>query len=264
MTPSVSPLTLGMMGLAALVCGAIPLALLIYYKKKGGQVSAFFVGCAVFVVFALLLESLVHNLVLKGLPVGEKILGNTLLYALYGGLMAGLFEETGRFLAFRTVLRKKLGNDKNALMYGAGHGGCEAVLLLSATYISYVVMGILVDLGQADRLTASLTGDALTQMQATLAALTAMTPGTCLLAIVERCVAIAVHICLSVLVWFAAKKPNQGWLFPLAILLHAAFDGILVLLAAHLPVTAVEGCLVLMAVLLALLARRVWRKNAEA
>ena len=264
MTPSVSPLTLGMMGLAALVCGAIPLALLIYYKKKGGQVSAFFVGCAVFVVFALLLESLVHNLVLKGLPVGEKILGNTLLYALYGGLMAGLFEETGRFLAFKTVLKKRLGNDKNVLMYGAGHGGCEAVLVLSATYISYIVMGILVNLGQADKLTASLTGDALTRMQAILSTLTAMTPGTCLLAIVERCVAIAVHICLSVLVWFAAKGPGKGWLFPLAILLHAAFDGILVLLAAHLPVTAVEGCLVLMAGLLALLARRVWRKNAEA
>ena len=101
---------------------------LIYYKKKGGQVSAFFVGCAVFVVFALLLESLVHNLVLKGLPVGEKILGNTLLYALYGGLMAGLFEETGRFLAFKTVLKKRQDNDRNALMYGAGHGGIECIL----------------------------------------------------------------------------------------------------------------------------------------
>ena len=32
----------------------------------------------------------------------------SLLYALYGGLMAGLFEETGRFLAFKTVLTSRL------------------------------------------------------------------------------------------------------------------------------------------------------------
>ena len=264
MSASVAPLSLGSMALAALVCAAIPILLLFYYKRRGAQILPFFVGCGVFVIFALVLESLVHNLVLKSLPVGEKILGNTLLYALYGGLMAGLFEETGRFVAFKTVLKKRLGNEKNALMYGAGHGGAEAVLLLSATYISYIVMGILLNAGLADKLTAGLSGDALTQMQTLLSTLTAMTPGTCLLAIVERCVAITIHICLSVLVWFAAKKPGKGWFFPLAILLHAAFDGIMVLLSVRLPAVAVEGCLVLMASLLALLARRVWHNNAEA
>ena len=262
MSGTVSGLTLGMMGLAALACVLIPLALLLYYKKKGADIPPFFVGCAVFVIFALILESLMHNLVLKVLPVGEKILGSTLLYALYGGLAAGIFEETGRFLAFRTVLKKKLGNDHNALMYGAGHGGIEAVLLLSATYASYIAMGVMMDLGLTDKLTAGLTGDTLVQMQTLLDTIAAMTPLTCLLAIVERCAAITTHLSLSVLVWFAAKKPGKGWLYPLAILLHAAMDGILVILAAHLPTLAVEGCVAVMAVLLALLARGVWKKES--
>ncbi len=261
MSGTVSALSLGGMGLAALICVLLPLGLLVYYKKKGAKVLPFFVGCAVFVVFALILEAMVHNLVLKGLPVGEKILGNTLLYALYGGLMAGLFEETGRFLAFKTVLKKRQDNDRNALMYGAGHGGVEAVLLLSATYGSYIVMGILLNLGMADKLTAGLTGEMADQMQTLLSVITQITPVTCLLAIVERCVAITAHISFSVLVWFAAKKPGKGWLFPLAILLHAALDGLMVILAAHLSTYAVEGCLVVMAVLLALLARAVWQKN---
>ena len=40
------------MGLAALVCVLIPLALLLYYRKKGADILPFFVGCGVFVVFA--------------------------------------------------------------------------------------------------------------------------------------------------------------------------------------------------------------------
>ena len=264
MNGPVSPLTLGSMGLAVLFCVLLPLGLLFYYKKKGAQVLPFFVGCGVFVLFALLLESLMHQLVLKLLPVGERILGNTLLYALYGGLAAGIFEETGRFVAFTTVLKKRLDNDRNALMYGAGHGGIEAVLTLGATYASYVVMGIMVNAGLADKLTAGLSGPSLEQMQTVLATLGTLTPGTCLLAVVERIVAVTTHICLSVLVWFAAKQPEKVYLLPLAILLHAVLDGFMVILAAHLPVPAVEGCLVVMVLLLVLVARTVWRRNATA
>ncbi|MBR0421504.1 MAG: YhfC family intramembrane metalloprotease, partial [Clostridia bacterium] len=78
---SVPTLSLVCMALAALFAFAIPIVLLIYYKRKGADVLPFFVGCAVFVLFALILEALMHQLVLKVLPVGEKIMGNTLLYA---------------------------------------------------------------------------------------------------------------------------------------------------------------------------------------
>ena len=210
------------------------------------------------------MESLVHNIVLKGLPVGEKIQGSTLLYALYGGLMAGLFEETGRFVAFRIVLRKRLDNDRNALMYGAGHGGAEAILLLGLAYASNLIMSVMINAGLADKLTAGLTGAMADQVRAVLHALTTTPAWTYLLAMAERVVAIATHICLSVLVWFAAKKSGKRWLYPLAILLHAALDGVTVILASVLPVLAVEGCLIVMALLMVVIARIVWKKNAEA
>lgn len=260
---SVPTLSIVFMALATLFAFAIPVVLLIYYRKKGADILPFFIGCTVFVIFALFLEPLMHQLVLKVLPVGKTIMGNTLLYALYGGLAAGVFEETGRFLAFKTVLKKKLGNDRNALMYGAGHGGIEAILVLGFAYIGNIVMSVLINAGQTDLLTATATGEAAEQLKTVLDSLTATAPYTYLLGIVERIVAITTHICLSVLVWFAVKKPGKGWLFPLAILLHAALDGILVILAAHLPAAAVEGCLVVMALGLVLLARAVWKKNAE-
>ncbi len=261
---SVPVLSMVFMALAALFCFAMPILLMIYYKKKGADILPFFIGCAVFVIFALILEPLMHQLVLKALPVGKTILGNTLLYALYGGLAAGVFEETGRFLAFKTVLKKRLGNDRNALMYGAGHGGIEAILVLGATYIGNIVISALINAGQTDMLMATATGETAEQLKTVFDSLTATAPWTYLLAIVERAVAVTTHICLSVLVWFAVKKPGKGWLFSLAILLHAALDGIMVILAAHLPAAAVEGCLVVMALGMVLLSRAVWKKNAEA
>ena len=261
---SVPTLSVVFMALATLYSFAAPILLLIYYRKKGADILPFFIGCIVFVIFALILESLMHQLVLKVLPVGKTILGNTLLYALYGGLAAGIFEEAGRFLAFKTVLKKKLGNDRNALMYGAGHGGIEAILTLGLAYMGNIVMSVLINAGQTDMLTATATGEAAEQLKAVLDSLVTTAPWTYLLAIVERALAITTHICLSVLVFFAVKKPDKGWLFPTAILLHAALDGVMVILAAHLPTVAVEGCLAVMVLGLVLLARAVWRQNAAA
>ena len=187
----------------------LPVALFLYLRfVKKADIYPFFAGCTVMLLFAFILESGAHSLVLSS-PAGPVIRGNIWLYALYGGFMAGLFEETGRFVAFKTVLKKRRGNDRNALMYGAGHGGVEAILLLGFAYISNLVMSLLINVGMADKLTAGLTGDALEQVQSAFTTLTATAPWTYLLAVVERAVAVTTHICLSVLVWFAAKKPGK-------------------------------------------------------
>ena len=76
---------------------------------------------ATFVIFALVLEQLVHQLVFRS-AVGATIGQNIWLYALYGGAMAGLFEESGRFIVF-DVDEKAYGQDHDALMFASGHGG---------------------------------------------------------------------------------------------------------------------------------------------
>ena len=134
---------------------------------------------------------------------------------------------------------------------------------MGLTYIGNIVISMLINAGQTDMLMATATGEAAEQLKAVFDSLIATAPWTYLLAIVERIVAITTHVCLSVLVWFAVKKPGKGWLFPLAILLHATLDGILVILAAHLPAAAVEGCLVVMTLGLVFLTRALWKKNAE-
>lgn len=56
-----------------------------------------------------------------------------LLWAFVVGLFPGVFEEMGRLVAFKTVLRKRK-NKETAISHGIGHGGFEVMLLLGLTF----------------------------------------------------------------------------------------------------------------------------------
>ena len=72
------------MGVCGLLGFAVPVALAWWLvKKHNAHLRTILIGAAIFIVFALVLESLLHQLVLKG-PHGQAIMGNTWYYALYG------------------------------------------------------------------------------------------------------------------------------------------------------------------------------------
>lgn len=239
----------------------MPVILFIFFrKKKEADILPFFVGCAVMLVFALILESAVHQIVL-GSSVGERILGNIWLYALYGGLMAGLFEETGRFIAFKTVLKKQ-DKDVNALMYGAGHGGFEAAVLLGISMISNIAIAVMINSGSTSVLTETLSGDALTQMEAALEDMTTTAPYIFLIGIIERVFAITLQIALSVIVWTAVKNKKRWYLYPAAILIHFFVDAAAVILMHYnVPTLLIEVLVGVMAALAAVFAKNLFVKS---
>lgn len=258
---TVSELSIVFMVISSLAGFAIPVILLIFFrKKKEADILPFFVGCAVMLVFALILESAVHQIVL-GSSVGERILGNIWLYALYGGLMAGLFEETGRFIAFKTVLKKQ-DKDVNALMYGAGHGGFEAAVLLGFTMISNIAIAVIINSGNTSVLTENLSGDTLTQMEAALKDLTMTAPYIFLIGIIERVFAVTLQIALSVIVWTAVKNKKRWYLYPAAILIHFFVDAAAVILMHYnVPTLLIEVLVGVMAALAAVFAKNLFVKS---
>ena len=251
------------MAVAGVAGFAIPVALFLYFRlKRKADLPPFFIGCAVMFVFALVLESLMHRLVL-GSAVGETIKNNIWLYAPYGGLAAGIFEETGRFLAFRTVLKKYQSRDINALMYGAGHGGFEAAMVLGVTMFGNIALAVLMNGGLLSSMTAALPAEALEQLQPTLDTLAQTKPELFLTGILERVFAVVLQISLSVLVWFAAKNKKKIYLYPVAVLIHAAVDGLVVVMnGMEVPILAIEALLAGMTAVVALSAKVVWYKNA--
>ena len=251
MQPLIPTLSIAAMALSALIGIAIPAILYVIYRKKGANHLPFWVGCITFVLFAFVLEQLANYFFMKT-ALWTKITSNIFALAIVGGLFAGVFEETGRYVAFKTVLRKKRGNDTNALMYGAGHGGVEAVVLLSVSMAINVIFSLQTNAGQ----TSAFGGLGEAQQ------IIGIPFWTFLVGAVERISAVAIHVSLSVLVWFAAKNNKRFWLFPLAILLHLLVDAVAVILSrSGVNVWVIEGAVYVMAIAFIFLAIAVWRKN---
>lgn len=215
---------------------ALPLGLLAYAKKKlGAKIASFFIGCGVFFLVVLLLESLVHRIVF--LFTGSALTENLVLYALYGGLMAALFEETGRYLAMKFLVRPL--DFPNAFLYGVGHGGLEAMLLCGAASISNLVSANMINSGAMSVQLTSLDAQTAANSAAALSALWT-TPSLAFFAGgVERIIAIMLHISLSLLVFQSIRKKAPMELVR-AYLFHFVIDSLSVLLSAVASVWVVE------------------------
>ena len=173
--------------------------------------------------------------------------------------MAALFEETGRFIAMKTVLKRWRGNDANALMYGAGHGGFEAAAVLGVSMISNIVIAVMINTGTSGLITDKLTGDAASQINAAFDTLITTQPHMFLVGIAERLFAVTLQIALSVLVWTAVKKKGMRFLFPVAIFIHFAVDAATVVIASK-SIFASEAVVFVMSAATAFLSYFVWKR----
>ena len=197
------------MVVAGLVSILLPIVLAIIIRKKTrAWIPSLFIGAGVMIVFALILESIVHRIVLRA--TGDTITGNLLLYALYGGLAAGVFEEIGRFIAMKTLMKKHL--------------------LVGVTMVSNLIVAAMINSGSIYSMFATMSDAEKELGLSQISALWTTPSGDFFLSAIERTLALVLQICLSYLVYRAArgKKPI---LLITAILLHALFDGFVVIVS---------------------------------
>jgi uncharacterized membrane protein YhfC len=166
--------------------------------------------------------------------------------ALILGFTAGLCEETARYVAYRWVLRD-LKSWREALMFGAGHGGIESIvivgLLVGAIFLNMTVL-------QGSALEGwSLPGGQVAQLQGQLDLYWGQSWTGPLLAAAERLSAIIFHLGMAVLVLQAVSRQRPAyWL--LAIGLHTALNAVALLtVQAGWSSVATEGVIALFALL---------------
>lgn len=219
---------LGMM-FSLVVSFGVPIGLFLYlWRKKKASFFSFATGLLIFLVFALFLESMVHSIVFN--VTGDLITGNVFLYALYGGLMAALFEETGRFLGIKYIMRNQL-TKENALMYGVGHGGIEAMFLLGITSINNLANSMMINDGS---MTGVLEGLDQASRETAVQGLSVLweTPASLFFAAgFERIIAICLQISLSILIYQAVKEKSGRWYWA-AFGVHFVVDFAAVLLSS--------------------------------
>ena len=55
--------------------------------------------------------------------------------------MAGVFEECGRFIVMKYIMKKNRTRE-NSVLYGIGHGGIEIIAVVLPSMISYLVIAV--------------------------------------------------------------------------------------------------------------------------
>ena len=215
-------------GIGIMIAGGfiLPVVICIWWLlKKKEKFTTVLIGAATWFVFAVLLEAIPKYFLLNpATSLGKSIVGNAALYTVIGALMAGIFEETGRIVAFKTLLRKRT-NKETGISHGIGHGGFEAMFLLAVTGIQYITYASMINSGAFQTVVdiASAAGADVSSLEAIPASIMAITPMSGVLSVVERAFAILLHIGLSILVFNAVRRSKIGYYF-LAVLLHALYD----------------------------------------
>lgn len=247
--------------ICAVAACVLPIALLVWYRiKTKCKLMPALVGAIIFVIFALVLEGIPKYIFFAGTnEVSEYVLSHAWAYTLIGCLFAGIFEEVGRYTAFRVFLRKHT-DKKTAIMYGIGHGGMEAILIVGFTMFSAISLAVVVNGGGLDTITAGYSNEQLTALQTQIDAIAGYNTGYFAATILERIIAIVLHISLSVLVFIAVHGKGKGIWLLYAIALHAVFDIPAALYQCKvLSLPVCEGVLIVLALIIACISIKAYK-----
>ena len=247
---------------------AIPVGCFLSWRGKHKQqtnLSYLIAGALGFLLSARVLELGVHYVcVVADNPVSRFINGNTVAFVLYGTMMAGIFEECGRHIVFKYILKKNRTRE-NAVLYGIGHGGIEILAVLLPAMILYLVIAILFSQGNVEeamkqlKITEETAASALPSVQAAAA----FDYGMMAMNVLERLFAMSLHIGLTVIVYYGVINAKKGCL-PLAILLHMLMDTFPALYQRGVaPLWTVEVWGAFCAVATGFIAVRLYRKMKE-
>ncbi len=203
-----------------------PTALAVFWLlKKKERVSTVLVGAATWFVFAIVLESIPKAILFNPAnSIGKTVTESVALYSILGALTAGIFEETGRLLAFRFVLKKRT-NKETGMSHGIGHGGFEAAFILVLTGFQNISYAVIINAGQLQEIIDEVANAGMdtSAIEALPEQLAALTPAYALMSAGERIFAILLHIALSIMVFYGVRKKKIIF-YIFAILLHALYD----------------------------------------
>ncbi|HEX2993891.1 MAG TPA: YhfC family glutamic-type intramembrane protease [Anaerolineales bacterium] len=167
-----------------------------------------------------------------------------LVNAIVLGLLAGIFEETARYILFKFIL-KKARSWKEGMLVGLGHGGTEALILGCLAAFGFITM---LALRSGDLSTMpGIPADQVELLKQQVNAYWSAPWYMALIGFVERLFAIMLHISLSIMVLYAIAYSKPIW-FWLALLWHALVDAVAVYAIQNVGVLATEGIIAILGI----------------
>ncbi len=198
----------------------ITLAVVFCVRRKGIWKPILF-GTLTFVVFQVLTRIPLLQLVLPNQP-WFITLANTqpILYGLFLGSTAALFEEGGRYVVMSLFLKKHK-SPSDGIAFGVGHGGIEAILLVGISAIMVLFTNPF-----------------------------PTTPSLMFAGGIERLCTLVLHIGWSVMVIKSVREKNLWWLL-IAFVTHMLIDFGAVVFVSSIGVWALEAAILVVALMMA-------------
>jgi uncharacterized membrane protein YhfC len=241
---------------------ALPLGLGVFLARRLGQRWGLFGAGVVTFIGSQIVHLPFNALILNPrLNLGEAALSRDLLLsAALLGLSAGVFEELARYAVLR-FWQREARSWRQALMFGAGHGGVESfllgILVLVAFFQALAYRG-------AD-LTTLVPAEQLDIARGQLEIYWALPWPQAMLGALERLFALCIHLSLSVLVMRAFTNNNRLWLAA-AIGWHTLVDAAAVISLPTLGAVTTEfvvGVLALISLAIVFLSRDEFKARTE-
>jgi uncharacterized membrane protein YhfC len=226
---SLNPLLVTSLALAVLVDIGAPLALALFLARRyQGRWRFWLYGVLVFLL-SQVLTRVPAMIYFQTRPAVQAALGEPLWFwpfLVFAAFTAGLFEEGGRWLAFRFLIPPAERHWRTALMLGAGHGGLESMcvgLLALATLAGYLAVTLL---------SPETFGAAAAQIEQARQQFVSMRGWEPLLGAWERLGALAIQVGLTVVVLQAFVRGRRWWWYALAAHTLVDFTSVAVLTLA--------------------------------
>lgn len=217
----------------------VPLVAAFYFSRKFNlSWKLFLAGGLTFIASQVL-----HIPLVVALSTSMQV-WNVVTTAIVLGLLAGIFEETARYILYKFILKKSRSWNEGVYV-GLGHGGTEAILLGVVTMLTFINMMAYryIDLSTVP----SIPVEQLELARQQVDAYWATPPYLAILGFVERLFAMCLHVALSVMVLYglASKKPIWFWL---AVTWHTIVDAVAVYLVQKIDMLVLEGIIGLFAI----------------
>lgn len=246
----------------------MPALFLIYWMRRNRKklnIKFLIWGAVGFIISARVLELGVHFVCLiMDNPVSRFINGNTIAYVLYGITMAGVFEECGRYIILKYVIKKDL-TPENVVLYGIGHGGIEVFTVLLPSIILYLAIAVLFSSGDINNAlkTLNITEETASAALPAVQSASLFGYGMMVMNVIERLFAMLLHVGFTVVVYYGIVTSKKKYLF-IAIILHMLIDAFPALFQRGIvPLWSVELWGALWTVIVVVIAVKLYKKMKD-
>lgn len=230
--------------LAMLVIAII--SFIVLKKKWQFSIKLFLVGLIGFALPVMMIEGPINALVLSSFGHSSKW-----FTIIYGGFIAGLIEETTRYLVFKVLAKKRSLITSDIVAYGFGHGLSEFILLGVMGLLINIIVLQAIHSGQTSQLSPLLVSQ-----------VNQLTGFAVVMSLFERLIVLLLQVLLTAWDFLAVTKHKLSFYFG-AILLHATID---FLAGAYQQgivrnILLIEVMLAIYVLGVGLVTRQIWKKE---